>query len=164
MKICLVLEVKNAASFIKTLFYRKRGCLKTRTHAETFHSNKGCKLSFLYHSRRFQNRNLGCNFQTLLARKRGLAHPFFLYENESLQHYPWEECLRRMLFEKNDNLFNPWGPVFLSSPFFLRSWVPVLVRFFDDAQNDEQFQKLKKQSAHIKIMMAVFSHLDRILC
>ena len=40
------------------------------------------QLSFLYQIRRFQNRYLGCNFQTLLARKRGLADPFFLYENE----------------------------------------------------------------------------------
>ena len=53
------------------------------------------RLSFLYHIRRFQNRNLGCNFQTLLAWKRGLAHPFFLYEKESLRHYLWY-YLRRM--------------------------------------------------------------------
>ena len=43
--------------------------------AETFHANKGCNLAivFLYHFRRFENRNLGCNFQTLFARKRGFA-------------------------------------------------------------------------------------------
>ena len=59
-----------------------------RKYAKTFHSNKGCNLAivFLYQFRRFQNRNLGCNFQTLFARKRGLAHPYFLYENESLRH------------------------------------------------------------------------------
>ena len=39
------------------------------------------QLSFSYQIRRFQNRNLGRNFQTLLAQKSGLAHPLFLYEN-----------------------------------------------------------------------------------
>ena len=34
----------------------------------------------------FQNRNLWYNFQVLFVRKRGLVHPYFLYENESLQH------------------------------------------------------------------------------
>ena len=53
------------------------------------------QLSFLYQIRRFQNRNLGCNFQTLLARKRGLAHPFFLYENEPSRYY-LSYYLRRM--------------------------------------------------------------------
>ena len=52
-------------------------------------------LSFLYQIYRFQKRNLGCNFQTLLAPKRGLLHPFFLHENESLWHYIWY-YLRRM--------------------------------------------------------------------
>ena len=57
-------------------------------HAETFDANKGCSLAiaFLYQFRCFQNRNLGCNCQTLFARKRGLANPYFLHENESLRH------------------------------------------------------------------------------
>ena len=55
---------------------------------ETFHVNKGCKLVifFFIPFPYFQNRNLGCNFQTLFARKRGLAQLYFLYENESLRH------------------------------------------------------------------------------
>ena len=83
-----LLEIKNVASFIKTCFYLKRGCMKMRKHAETFHTNKGCKLAivFLNQFRSFQNRNLGCNFQTLFARKRGLAHPYSLYGNKSLRH------------------------------------------------------------------------------
>ena len=44
------------------------------------------QLCFLYQIRRFQNINLGCNFQTL-ARRRGLAHPCFLYENEPPRYY-----------------------------------------------------------------------------
>ena len=56
------------------------------------------KLSFLYQICRFQNRNLWCNFQTLLARKRGLAHPFFLYGNESLRHYLWYYLKRMATF------------------------------------------------------------------
>ena len=83
LKICLVLEIKNVASFIKTRFYVKRGCIEMRKHAETFHANKGCKLTifFFIPFRCFQNRNLGCNFQTLFARKGGLAQPLLLYEN-----------------------------------------------------------------------------------
>ena len=55
-----------------------------RKHEEAFHVNKGCKLAntFFIPFRCFQNRNLGCNFQTLFAGKQGLAHPYFLYENE----------------------------------------------------------------------------------
>ena len=62
--------------------------MKMCKHVETFHPNKGCKLarSFLYQFHCFQNRNLGCNFQKLFARKRGLAHPYFLYEKESIRH------------------------------------------------------------------------------
>ena len=93
VKIRLVFEIRNVASFIKTRFYLKRfylkrGCIKMRKHAETFRANKGCNLAivFLYQFRRFQNRNLGCNFQTLFARKRGLATPYFFYENKSLRH------------------------------------------------------------------------------
>ena len=41
---------------------------------------------FLYQFRCFQSRSLGCNFQMLFARKRGIAHPSFLYENELLRH------------------------------------------------------------------------------
>ena len=49
-------------------------------------SPTNCQLSFLYHLSCFQNRNLGYKFQTLLAQKWGLAHTFFLYENDSLQY------------------------------------------------------------------------------
>ena len=42
--------------------------------------------SFSYQYRYFQNRNLGCNFQTLFVQKRSLAHPYLLYENESFRH------------------------------------------------------------------------------
>ena len=42
-------------------------------------------VSFSYQFHRFQSRNLWCTFQTLLARKRGLAHVYFLDENESFQ-------------------------------------------------------------------------------
>ena len=60
-----------------------------RKHAEMFHSNKGYKLAiviFLYQLHCFQNRNLWYIFQTLFAPKRGLAHLYFSYEKESLQH------------------------------------------------------------------------------
>ena len=44
------------------------------------------QLQFLNQHDHFQNRNLWYTFQMLFARKRGLAHPYFLYENESIQH------------------------------------------------------------------------------
>ena len=58
-----------------------------------------------------------------------------------------------ILLKKNGNLFNPWGLVFPRSPFFLRSWVPVRVRFFDDAQNDEQFHKLQNRVHTLKLWL-----------
>ena len=42
------------------------------------------QLWFLYQLRRFQNRNLKYTFQALCGQKRRLAHPYLLYENESL--------------------------------------------------------------------------------
>ena len=45
VKIRLVLETKNVASFIKTRFYLKGDCTKMREHAETFHANMGCKMA-----------------------------------------------------------------------------------------------------------------------
>ena len=59
VKIRLVLETKNVASFIKTRFYLKGDCTKMREHAETFHANWAAKwqFSFLFQFRRFQKRN-----------------------------------------------------------------------------------------------------------
>ena len=48
LKIHLVLEIKNVASFITTRFYLKGGCTKMREHAETFHANKGCKMAIAF--------------------------------------------------------------------------------------------------------------------
>ena len=53
----------------------------------------------------FQNINLGCTFQMLLARKRGLAHSYFLYENEITSALPF-------------NVFSPRGPIFPTGLFF----------------------------------------------
>ena len=81
VKIRLVLEIKNVASLIKPRFYLKIGCTEMREHAERFMLIRAAKwrLSFLYQFRRFQKRNLGCNFQTLFARKHVLAHSYILY-------------------------------------------------------------------------------------
>ena len=64
------------------------------------------------------------------------SDPYFLHENESNQHYI------------SYYLRSPCG-VFPRGPFFLRPMVQVRVRFWDDAQNDEQFQKIQKQGIHI---------------
>ena len=70
-----------------------------RKHAETFHTNKGCKLAivFLNQFRSFQNRNLGCNFQTLLHENEALHTPTFYMEINHLDivfHITWEEWQR----------------------------------------------------------------------
>ena len=52
-----------------------------RKQAETFHVNKGYKLEIFVFIP-----NLWYISQTLFARKGGFALPYFLHENESLQH------------------------------------------------------------------------------
>ena len=54
-------------------------------HAETFYANNVCKLVIVIFIQ-FQNKNFWYTFRTLFARKRGLAHFNFLYENESHQY------------------------------------------------------------------------------
>ena len=44
MKIRLVIEIENVASFIKHVFYQKRVSLKMRKHA-LFYANKSYKLA-----------------------------------------------------------------------------------------------------------------------
>ena len=111
-------------------FYWKPGFIKMHKHAETFHNKKGCKLTniwFLYQLRRFQNGNFWYVFQTLFAQKRGLAHPYFLYKNESPQHCfsydlrKMEKCLvLKAIFQR---------VLFLVGLFFLRSRVWVRACF-----------------------------------
>ena len=48
VKISLVLDTKNIASFIKTRSYLKGGCTKMCKHAETFHANKGYKMAIVF--------------------------------------------------------------------------------------------------------------------
>ena len=47
-------------------------------HGETLHTNTGCKMAIAFFIPK-KKRNLGCNFQTLFARKRDLAHSDILY-------------------------------------------------------------------------------------
>ena len=58
-----------------------------RKHEETFHARNDHKLAIIVFNqlRRFQNKNLWYTFQTSFVRKRGLAHPYFLQKDESLQ-------------------------------------------------------------------------------
>ena len=62
-----------------------------RKHTKTFHASKGFKFSVAFiptfsKIRRFQNRHLRYTFRIRLAEIQGLVHPYFLYENESLQY------------------------------------------------------------------------------
>ena len=87
VKICLVLDIKKVSSFIKTRFYlkrRRRKCVNMRKRSMLIRA-RNWQLLFLYQLCCFQNGNLLYTFQTLFARKRGLARPYFVYENESLQ-------------------------------------------------------------------------------
>ena len=81
VKIRLVLETKNVASFIKTRFYLKRDCTKMREHAETFHANMGCKMAiFIFIPvSPFSKKKLKVQFSTLFARKCVLSHSYILY-------------------------------------------------------------------------------------
>ena len=136
MKICLVLEIKNTAGFIKMCFYLKRGCIKMHKHAEMLHANKGCILAVVFFRPNllFSKWKFRVQWPNIIGTKTWPCTPLlFLWK--------WiTSTLSFILFEKNGKVFNPWGPVFPMSPFFLGSWVPVQVQFLDDAQNDEQFQ------------------------
>ena len=72
----------------------------------------------LYQFLCFQNRNLGCIYLTLFARKRGLAHLYFLYENESLRHCLSYYFRRMTTFLVLEVRFFQ-GVRFLRGPFFV---------------------------------------------
>ena len=76
VKIRLVLERKNVASFIKTSFYLKGDCTKMREHAETFHANMGCKMAHFYAS-----------FPVFKKEIKGAIFKRYLHENMSF-HTP----------------------------------------------------------------------------
>ena len=98
-------------------------------YAEKFHYNKGCDMTIVFFipNSLCQYRGLGCNDQTLFARKRGLAHPNFLYENELLRHF-LSYYLRRMATFLVLEIRFFRGVRFLGGPFFLRSRIGRLDR------------------------------------
>ena len=78
MKIRLVIEIKNVVS--------QKNTLKIVTLHYIVILKIGLQIgNCKFHC--FQNRNLSYTFQMLFAQKRGYGHPYFLYENQSLQHY-----------------------------------------------------------------------------
>ena len=69
----------------------------------------------------------------LFARKGGLAHPYFLYENDSLQHRLSYDLRQMTKFKDVEvHFFQPTSQFFLRSRF--RIWVRV--RFLDDTVNE----------------------------
>lgn len=97
------------------------------------------QLSLLYQLRCFQNKNLWYNFQTLFARKCGLARPYFLNENESLQHcFSYGMMQMTMFLVRSFNFwalftgFSHGSLVSTESPLFLRSRVRVRAWFLDN--------------------------------
>ena len=114
-----------------------------RKHAETFHATNWLQIGlatngqlFLCQLRCFQNRYLWYTFQTLIARKRGLAHfaheAYFLYENESLQHCLSYDSRQMTKFSVRKARFFSRGPLFMG-PFFLACRVRFRIRRLEDA-------------------------------
>ena len=102
-KIRLVLNIKNVASFIKTGFYRKRGCIKTRKHIGNCH--------------------ISANFSIFKTKVCGKRVNRYLHENETLltlsiymtkNHF----SILSNNMKQNGDVFSPWGPVFLTSLLF----------------------------------------------
>ena len=71
LKIRLVLEIKNVASFITTRFYLKGGCTKMREHAETLHANTDCKMAiaFFIPISPFSKKKLRVQFSNIICTK-----------------------------------------------------------------------------------------------
>ena len=106
VKIRLVLEMKNVTSFIKTRFYCRRGCIKRRKYAETFHNNNAYKLAIVTFYTNFLCIHCGTLFKCYFhyCTPTLPPPPNFQYENESPQH-----CLSHVA---NYNAFSLWSPVF----------------------------------------------------
>ena len=104
------------------------------------------QLLFLYQLCCIQNRDLLHTFQTLFVRKQGLAHLYFLYENESLQHYLSYDLrqmarflVRSVIFQALRSSFS--ADSFLGGPFFLRFSVLVRVWLLDERKKYEDLMK-----------------------
>ena len=99
MKIRLVLEIRNVASFIKTRFYLKRVCIKMRKHAGTFHANRGCNLAIVFCTNFavFKIEILCAIFKRNLHENVVLQTPtFYMKMNDFgiVFYITWEECQR----------------------------------------------------------------------
>ena len=115
LKLRLVLEIKNVFSFLKTRFYLKRGCIKMHKHAWA----ENWQSSFLFHFAVCKKKNLGCNFLTLFAQKRSLAHHYFTFYmkinlSDIAFHMTWEE---REYVCSSSGLVFPREPYFRASAF-----------------------------------------------
>ena len=105
-----------------------------RKHAETLHANKVCKLAIVVFIP-----TLWYTFQTLFALKQGLAHLYFLYENELLKNclsYDLGKMATLLVLEVR--FFQQVR--FLGGLFFISSRVRVRVRdrFLDDTFFNEE--------------------------
>ena len=129
VKIHLLLEIKNFASFLIARFYWKRGCIKMRKHAETFHTNKSCKLAIVVFipTLPFSKHTFAIHSSNVFWTKMRTSTLVFI-------------TLSSIWHGLNGNVLRPWRPVFWTSPFSkgffsLRSRVRVrvLVRVLDNA-------------------------------
>lgn len=129
-----VFEIKKRCFFIKTRFYFKPGCMKMRTHGETFYANKGSKLAivFFYQFTVFKIK-FGVQFSNAICTKTRSCTPHLSYENESLLHW-LSYYLRRMTafsvlevrFFHKDSFFSGSGSRFWSG----LEWWPSFCLFY----------------------------------
>ena len=108
LRMRLVREIKNVASFIKTRFYWRRCCIKMRKYAETFHVNKCYKLAIVVFipTPPFSKQKFLVHFSNVICAKMSPCTPLcFIWK--------WiSSTLFLIWHEINDNVFSPWGPVF----------------------------------------------------
>ena len=118
LKICLIFEIKNVTSFIKTHFYWMQGCTKMHKHAEMFHTNNGYKLAIVVFiaTSLFSKWKFVVHFPTLFCTKMRSCRPLLSI---------WKLITSTLSFiwhERNSNVFrgsafsqvlNPGpGPIF----------------------------------------------------
>ena len=124
VKIHQVLEIKSVASFIKTCFYWKRGCMKMHKHAEMFHAKKCYKLAIVDNlTWLFSKWKFVVHFSNVICTKtRPCPSLWFICK--------WiTSTLSFVWLETNGNVLSSWCTIFSADPFFLRSSAQVPCNF-----------------------------------
>ena len=110
-----MLEIRNIASFIKTCFYWKPGCIKMHKHAETLYTNRGDKLAIVIFipTLPFSEQKFVEHFPNVIWVKTKPYKPYFWKWITSKLSFIW--------LKTNSNVFSPWGLDVPTDPFFRQS-------------------------------------------